>query len=281
MSNHGDDSWSWGAHTSPFTRIDGAEPAVFLLRQVDDSRFCVAEAFRYHHEGIDVVVGNAESFKTDLASIPGFMSWLVPINGRHTPAALVHDLLVSGTVAAPDSTADGSPGDPDPCFDEVAGGGTETVRVPSKCPDLAREDADDVFLAAMVATEVPILRRNLMFAAVVLATWWKSGLWGKAGILLWTVLAISGTAVLFSAIAQTEPLWILAALVAPLVGALIWGPRHYGQGVLAGYSAWFIAVPALATLAGYSAYWIGEQIVRLFVGRRDPDTTTPRPAAYR
>ncbi len=281
MSIDGADDWSWGVHTEPFTRTDGAEPAVFLLRQIGDSLFCVAEALRYHHEGVDVIVGNSESFKSDLASIPGFMSWLVPINGRHTPAALVHDLLVGGSGAAPGSAPAGSRNETGTCLGEISDDRTETVPVPSRCPELAREDADDVFLAAMVATEVPILRRNLMFSAVVLATWWKSGLWGKVGVLWWMVLAIIGTAVLFRAVAQTDPLWILAALVAPAVGAVLWGSRHYRQGVLAGYSAWFIVVPALATLIGYCIYRVAEQTVRFFVHRRHPDTTTPEPASYR
>ena len=34
-----------------------------------------------------------EGFKTDLASIPRFALWLIPVNGRHRKAAILHDYL--------------------------------------------------------------------------------------------------------------------------------------------------------------------------------------------
>jgi hypothetical protein len=36
---------------------------------------------------------HTDTFRTDLASIPFFATWLVPRDGKHTPAALLHDSL--------------------------------------------------------------------------------------------------------------------------------------------------------------------------------------------
>ena len=71
---------------------------------------------------------------TDLASVPSMLWWFVASYGRQTRAALLHDALV-------------------------------------RRPDIiARSDADWVFRDALWASEVPVLRRGLMWTAVSLET---------------------------------------------------------------------------------------------------------------
>ena len=65
-----------------------------VLRQVDDKSFEVRCPFRY-----DLPDGSASyivprRFRTDLASVPWLLWWLVASYGHHTRAALLHDTLV-------------------------------------------------------------------------------------------------------------------------------------------------------------------------------------------
>ena len=39
---------------------------------------------------------DVEHNTTDLASIPPFLTWLIPKDGTHTPAALLHDAIIGG-----------------------------------------------------------------------------------------------------------------------------------------------------------------------------------------
>jgi hypothetical protein len=58
-----------------------------------DERFILEEPFRLHRVGqTDIVVKRGDV--TDLASVPAFLTWLVPRYGRHTLPALLHDQLV-------------------------------------------------------------------------------------------------------------------------------------------------------------------------------------------
>ncbi len=239
-----DPGWSFSGPTAPFFAPDGTEPAVFALRQVDDDRFTLVEGFTYD-DGIDrVEVSEDVLVDTDLASIPLFMAWFVPVNGRHTPAALVHDTLVA------------------------AG---------------RREHGDAVFLRALEASGVPLLRRRLMHAAVVLATRWSGTVSARIGICLWVVASVLGTVALVWSLVAGNWTVALAALAAPVLAAPLWGWACRGAGTVAGYAAWFIALPALMTAAGYGAYWSAEQLLRLRPRSAGPDADggTPPPAPFR
>ena len=249
-------TWSWDDRTRPFVDGQGREPARFVFEQVDDDGFVLQEGFRYEPAGADaagvIEVSSRTLVTTDLASIPLFMAWFVPVNGRHTPAALVHDQLVEQSRA-------------------------------STAPASARADADDVFLHAMAATDVAILRRHLMHAAVTAATRWTSGAAARLGLALWALSALAGTTVLVWAMATGQVWLAVAAALAPLPGALLWGRRNVGQGLLAGYAVWVIGGPALACVIGYGTYWVAEQFVRS-VAARGPGTSrsdVPRPAPFR
>ena len=244
-------TFDWVRHTAPFVDQDGREPARFVLRQVADQLFQLGEGFRYDPAGHDISVDSHSLVETDLASIPLFMAWFVPVNGRHTPAALVHDQLVAHST---------DPGQP---------------------PD-SRADADDVFLKTMTDTDMPILRRSLMHTAVTLATRFVRGGITRLGMILWCAASLVGTALLVWALWQ-HAWWVaLAAALAPIPGGLLWGTRNARQGVLAGYAAWFVAIPAATTLAGYTAYYVAEKAIgALAVVRGTPRTDVPPPAPLR
>lgn len=246
--------WAFGGPTAPFYDSEGREPARFVFEQVTDGSFSLVEGIRYDDGDVTVDVPG-ETTVTDLASIPLFMAWFVPANGRHTPAAVVHDKLVR------DSRTN------------------STDRASRDAASAARATADDLFLTAMAATAVPILRRRVMHSAVVMATRWERGSLSRFGVLLWAVASLAGTAaLLWSLIAGA---WIPAvlAMLAPLAGALLWGPR-YKAGVVAGYASVVIALPGVATSIGYALYWLAEQVMRVLApGTKRSET--PPPAGYR
>lgn len=77
-------------------------------------------------------------FVTDLASIPKWVPrWICDPNGRHRPAAIVHDYLV-------------------------------------RQPDFDRPTADRIFLEAMKVLDERPWRAYLMYGAVRLLTYWLS-----------------------------------------------------------------------------------------------------------
>src|SRR5690348_13427914 len=90
--------WTWLTHTAPFSaRHDPDRPATFMIEQISDRTFSISgDGFQYNRDGEPPIeVTSASLPTTDFASIPRFMAWLVSRYGRHTPAALVHDQLVS------------------------------------------------------------------------------------------------------------------------------------------------------------------------------------------
>lgn len=116
-----------------FRKIGSDRQAQVLIRQDTDVGFTQLEPFRYDGgPGAcwTVPAGSA----TDLASVPGWMTWLVPRYGRHTLPALLHDHLQDAVPAVSSWTADG------------------------------------VFRDSMRATGVPFVRRWVMWAAVAMRT---------------------------------------------------------------------------------------------------------------
>ena len=89
-----------------------------------------------------------KAFRTDLASIPSFASWLVPKDGSHTPAALIHDAMVLDRDEKPSY----APAD----------------------PVVEREDADRLFREGMQHLGVRLLRRWMMWTAVSIPTFASS-----------------------------------------------------------------------------------------------------------
>lgn len=252
--------WSFDGPTAPFYDGSGGQPARFVLAQVDDDRFRVLEPLLYDDGEVRVRVPRNDTVSTDLASIPFFMAWFVPVNGRHTPAALVHDSLLE---ELRDQQRDGL--------------------VTAAAAARLRSEADSVFMRAMIASEVPLLRRGLMYAAVTLATRWAGTIAARIGAALWVALSLLGSVALVWGIATGEWVTAAVAMLAPLPASLLWGLRRWRPAVLAGYGAWMIALPALGTALGYGAYWVTEQAVRPLAAGRSGDglAGSPPPAPYR
>ncbi|AEH08021.1 MULTISPECIES: DUF1353 domain-containing protein [Protofrankia] len=110
------------------------------VEEIDDIRWRLLEPVSY--EGKEQVFTVPTGFTTDFASVPRFLTWLVPTYGRYTKAAILHDWLWKLTDAG----------------------------------DFDHADADGIFRWAMRELDVAFLRRWLMWAAVRLAGVRKSGL---------------------------------------------------------------------------------------------------------
>jgi Protein of unknown function (DUF1353) len=242
--------WSWLSATGPFSPLnEPGKPASFVFEQISDKDFRIPEGlgFQYNPPGEDAIVVTRDTLpSTDFASIPRYMSWLVSRYGRHTPAALVHDELV----------ADGME------FE-------------------ARKRADRVFLQMLDDLDVPPVQSRVMWTAVTLATRFRGPRAAKVGVVLWAVLAAAGIGALIWGLVTLNPWLIVAALVAPLVAALLWGGQR-SAGLIAGYALPVIAVPALASLGGYWIYWAIEKGVKV-VRQRKPENQgepLPEPVGY-
>ncbi len=100
--------------------------------------------YRAKYPGLRIRV--AAGFVTDFASIPRFARLLIPKLGRYNKAAVVHDAIYQGAFSTT---------------------GPSWV--------WERKDADDAFLAGMVALGVAPWKRRLMYWAVRVGGWaaWK------------------------------------------------------------------------------------------------------------
>lgn len=130
------------------------------------------------------------AFTTDLASIPFFATWLVPRDGKHTPAALLHDSLYADArrIAA------------------------------TRGRVKAFEEADRVFRGAMDVTGVPLVRRWLMFAAVAIGTRLRGSRWRAV---------LSGASITLTILAALvfNLLWVNEAFD----GSLDWVPQKLSR----------------------------------------------------
>lgn len=239
-------TWEWTKRTGPFSAPGVPDsPARFVVEQTGDSCFAiVAAGFAYNGEPtVEVTPDSLPT--TDFASIPRYLSWLVSRYGPHTPAALVHDQLVSGGM-----------------------------------PYRERRAADDLFLTMMRQIEVPPVSARLMWAAVTLATRWHGGGARRASVVLWGLLAAAGLVGLVAGLVTGTAALVVAALLGPAVGALLWTDR-YLAGLIAGYSLPVVLVPAATSWVGYAVYWAAERAVRavrsLLPRNRGTDLRDPLP----
>jgi hypothetical protein len=101
------------------------------VRSVDARTWELVEPLAYRGRWQEFVV--PAGFRTDLASVPRVVVWLIARSGRYTRAAVLHDWLVT----------------------EGIGSGAVTSR-----------EADGIFRRVMRELGVPVLRRWLMWAGV-------------------------------------------------------------------------------------------------------------------
>jgi len=107
------------------------EPGSLTVRKVDADRWSLVDDLVYQGRWERFVV--PAGFRTDFATVPRVVTWLVPRFGAYTLAAILHDWLVSE--------------------------GLRTGVVTSR-------QADGIFRRVMRESGVPVLRRWIMWAGV-------------------------------------------------------------------------------------------------------------------
>ncbi len=164
---------------------------------------------------------------TDLASIPPPMRWWVNTYGVHTPAALIHDRFIGGTL--PDGVTE--------------------------------QHVDRYFRFMLDDAGLPIGKRWIMWSAVALRTRWKSGGPKAWSVVLWLLLALGGFSGMIWAAATGRP-WIAAVLVfpVPVLAATLWW-KQFGAGVIAAYLVLpFLVVPMLLSMVLLLPFWALERL---------------------
>jgi hypothetical protein len=263
------------------------DPAIFQFERMAPPNYRVMRQFEYvdalgHWYRVPKDVANNS---TDFASIPFFLTWLVPKDGTHTPAAVLHDALIGGRKGEHYETS-----------------------VPETVPD---RHADYLFREAMRHSGVPWLRRWIMWAAVALRTLTvkitKDDATGietqsKRWVRIVIVGAVIGVWAVLSAMMALDvpdviradrdlpwigdqPLWneVLRALamiavgtaaISTIFGLTLRSTRGFSAGALAGLAVGFLGLPMLASLIGVGGYFVLEWIAsKLTAGSTE---TAPR-----
>ncbi|HWL37499.1 MAG TPA: DUF1353 domain-containing protein [Frankiaceae bacterium] len=238
----------------------GGNPAKYvLIRQPGRGKpsYKLGEQFSYTERDKPtpryVVPKDGVEFTTDLASIPGFATWLVPRDGTHTPAALLHDALVNDLASV----------------------------------QVDRHQADSIFRDAMGELGVAFLRRWMMWTAVSLQTLVTTGRWWKRA---WYALVIALTILIslwLSGVASGDllhgdlskpfpylhpdtswrPAWsndlsllgFEAKWLIP-IAVVLW-LRHIGIGIIALAAVTTFGLPLLIALVAFGVYFIAELLM--------------------
>jgi hypothetical protein len=246
-------TFDWNRNTSPFLGDHGDPPARFALRQVDDDTFELLEPFKFNWElkGEVLEVRSDLIGHTDLASIPTFLGWFARRHGRHTPAALLHDQLIT----------------------------TDESKLPAS-QRMSHTEADLLFREALLACDVPVVKSWLMWTGVTLGTRFGLRPLGTIGVVVWFIAALAGTAALIYGLVASLPLLVALALIAPIPFALLWG-QQFRAGLIAGYAFWLVVLGSLPAWLAYQVYRAIEDIARFVLRFRFPRAERlPRPAAF-
>lgn len=274
-------------------------PAEFVLKRMPekDGSYLLMNQFRYVHvegdawEEWTIPEELGQRFETDLASIPSLAGWLVPKDGRHTPAALVHDAMI------------------------LAPGETHCYRGRK----VNAEEADRIFRLAMQFLGVKFWRRWMIWAAVSILTLWCSTEESApvrlanrvrlvVGLLAFSIMGLfllpdvlgfpelpsyaflPDSIPVLRNIARWEPvksLWYIeegsfaeelgrfatVVLLGTAIYALAWGER-WRFGLFAGLTLPLISWPMAVGAVSYGIYWLIEfviSIVLLLVRRSGRD----------
>ena len=239
--------------TEPTRFFDpGTGGKMVLQLEPDGARFRILRPFGYRdptHGDPFIVPADVATFRTDLASIPWFFAWLVPGLGTHLPAVLLHDGLVVGPTEGKTHIG----------------------------PDVDREEADRILRDAMASLGTPVVRRWLMWTAVVLATAFSTlrPRWRWAPLVVGTLLLVAGLGAVATLdlldVADVLPWmgdrpWLAEvllggalAVVVPLVVSVLWG-RLWRAGAIAGVALALLLHVTVVVAAVYGIYWVLEKL---------------------
>lgn len=205
-----------------------------------------------------VVPGDSDVFRTDLTSVPRLFSWLVSRTGGHLPAALLHDGLVR----------------------------SEHEPISYLGPAVDREEADRIFRDAMGSLGTSLLRRWLMWTAVIIAsvaigavrpvTYLRAVVFGSLAAIV--ALGVAATLDLFDVWVRLP--WMgdrpwnqeliggaIAALVVPLVLSVAW-LRLWRAGMIAGLALAFLLHVSALLLVLMGLFMLAERVLDAIVPTR-------------
>jgi hypothetical protein len=220
----------------PFRKYGSDQPAAVRLQQRNATDFYLVEPFRYLKAGQERVVPHdnpldPHSDVTDLASVPNFLTWLVPRYGRHSLPALLHDDLQHQ-------------------FDGV---------------NLTSRKADVIFRDAMGDTRVPFIRRWLMWAAVSARTRWNISWPWKSVVLLWVLIYAIGFwlagpfLIAYVLSGPATAITIVAALLSPFPLCLLWIWERRAAVIFA-YGL-LLATPAIVLVGITTGVYAGLELI--------------------
>ena len=248
-----------------------------MFKRIDHRNYQVRTRFDYVEEAGRSyrVPFDTEDNTTDLASIPAIVTWLVPRDGRHTPAAVLHDALIGGR--------DG--------VDYIASDGQ----------DVTDRHADYLFREAMSGLGVAWLRKWMMWAAVALRTLvmkiapdgtqslnWFRLVPVSILVLVWAVvfavmaLDVPDLSTLELPWLGDRPLFVElvvglamialgSILLAVLFGLALQSIRGVAAGAIAGVSIGFLALPMVASAIGFVIYLALDWAFSALFDHRRPD----------
>jgi hypothetical protein len=211
----------------PFYKLESDDLPTITLQVIGPTEFKLLEGFRYEDRYDPQRKVRVAPGRTDLASVPFFLQWLVRSYGRHTMAALVHDHLWKRS--------------------------RKVARLRS---------ANTVFRDAMWELGVPWIRRWLMWATVTLGMLTRGWI-GRAQLSLWIIgLTVSASAIaaaVYGRITWGATLWVVAsaAIVAALSASVAISARR-ARFTLVAQGAWWAggvvaAIGVLALIVGMVA----------------------------
>jgi Protein of unknown function (DUF1353) len=248
--------------TAPFSKQYSERPATVVIRQIEPAVFKLREPIKYQDKGRQFNIPMDDI--SDLASVPTFLTWLVPRYGQHTMAALLHDHLQDHLAEDKDTPE------------------TDPERVTS-------EQADTIFRQALHYSRVPFLRRWTLWAAVSLRTVFRSGAFGRVAVVAWAgLLAILGIAwpVVLMIFPTTRVLglpigvWVLAAWLLPFIGCWLWF-RWWRLALISGLALLLIAYACLAAIIVGGSYFLTESIFRRLLRENTALIMQPPPEVQR
>lgn len=237
------------AARSRFTDTETGGAVRLELLSIDGREFAMLRRISYDAPGYPepfTVPADVASFRTDLASVPGVFTWLVPRSGVFLPAAVLHDGLVR-------------PG-------AFLG------------PEIDRVEGDRVFREAMEYLGTGKVRSWLMWAAVTMATMWvmptRRWYWRTVLVGLLGAVAIIGTLATIDLLGGWDVApWIpesglglqliggaIGALLIPSLLALTWR-RFAPAGIIVGVALAFLLHVTVLIAGIYALYWLVERCV--------------------